>query len=97
MDLKFSSEVLDRLEVDAGFDHSLPSSAVRAYRKRLAILRAIVGGEDLRAMRSLSTHAHDAQHRVALDENFVLEFEVVDHGTAVMIVAIISVETEMSI
>lgn len=97
MDLKFSSAALDRLEIEDGDERKFPRAVVRAYRKRLAIFRAVVGAGDLGAMRSLGMQPSGVQCRVALDEGFVLEFDIVDHGTAVMIIAIVSVETEISI
>lgn len=98
MDLKFSSEPLDRLETDSNFDNGLPKAVVRAYRKRLAILRCCVGRRDLEASRFLGMVGKAARDcLVTLADNFALHFEILDDESALMIVAIVSVESEMSI
>lgn len=52
MDVTFADDDLDRLETDPSFDMGLAEGVVRAYRKRLQIIRNAADERDLYAMRS---------------------------------------------
>ncbi len=53
MDVAFAVQDLDRLEVDPAFSMGLHESVVRAYRKRLQIIRSAPDERDFYALKSL--------------------------------------------
>ena len=53
MDITFSDDDLDRLEVEPGFDMGLPEGVVRVYRKRLQVIRSAPDERDFYALKSL--------------------------------------------
>lgn len=52
MDIEFSDDALDRLEIDLQFTGGYPQEVVRAYRRRLQFMRSAQDERDLYAFRS---------------------------------------------
>lgn len=52
MDVEFADDDLDRLEADPNFNGGFDRGIVRAYRKRMQIIRAAIDERDLADMRS---------------------------------------------
>ena len=105
MDVRFRTADLRSLEVDAGFTMGLPREVVRAYRKRLRLIRAAADERDIRAIRGnrfeklRGDRSH--QHSIRLNDQWrlILEFEHIDlehpdfgHLREGKIVIIVSVE-----
>jgi proteic killer suppression protein len=84
VDVEFAKDDLERLYTDAAFEMGLPSSVVRAYRRRVQQITAAVDERDLRALKSLhmeklkGKHAH--QNSIRLNDQFRLIFELLGDG-----------------
>ena len=52
MDIEFLDDALDRLEVDPQFTGEYPQEVIRAYRRRLQVIRSAQDERDLYAFRS---------------------------------------------
>lgn len=81
MDVTFADDDLDQLEIDLSFDMSLPQGIVKAYRKRLQIIRSARDERDFYALRSLHFEKlkgpRQHQRSMRLNDQFrlILEFE----------------------
>lgn len=94
MEVAFADDDLDRLETDPSFDMGLPQGVVKAYRKRLQVIRSAPDERDFRALKSLHFERlkgrRQHQHSMRLNEQYrlVLEFEGSGHATRLRIVAV---------
>lgn len=95
MEIVFGNDDLDRLETDPRFTAGLSPALVKAYRKRIQLLRSINDERGLYAWKSLHSEklkgkrAH--QLSVRLNDQFRLILEFAGEGKAKKLV-IISVE-----
>lgn len=46
MEIEFKNKHLDRIETDSGYEHGYPSEIVKAYRKRMQLMRQSVDERD---------------------------------------------------
>jgi len=53
MEVRFDDPSLDRLEVDAGFTKGMDAAIVKAFRKRMQMIRSAVDERDLYSVKSL--------------------------------------------
>lgn len=94
MDVTFADDDLDRLETDPSFDMGLPASVVKAYRKRLQIIRSAPDERDFRALKSLhfeklqGKRQHQHSMRLNIQLRLVLELEGRGRDKRVRIVGI---------
>jgi len=94
MEVAFADDDLDRLETDPSFDMGLPQGVVKAYRKRLQVIRSAPDERDFRALKSLHFERlkgrRQHQHSMRLNEQYrlVLEFEGSGHAARLRIVAV---------
>jgi proteic killer suppression protein len=94
MEVRFRNAELDRLETDASYDGGWGQAIIRAYRKRMQVIRA---AEDERAFYALkSLHFEKLkgdrchQHSMRLNEQWrlILEFEGSGSGKIVLVIGI---------
>jgi len=94
MDVLFADRDLDRLEADPGFDMGIPEGVVRAYRKRLQVIRSAADERDLRALKSLhyeklkGSRQHQCSMRLNDRYRLVMEVEDREHDKRVRIVGV---------
>ena|SRR5882672_3961131 len=80
MDIEFKNEDLNRLETDAGFTAGHEKGIVKAYRKRIQVIRAAADERDLYAIRGnhfeklKGNRAH--QHSLRLNDKWRLIVEI---------------------
>lgn len=95
MDITFADDDLDRLETDPSFDMGLAEGVVRAYRKRLQIIRSAADERDFYALKSLHFEKlkgkRQHQHSIRLNGQFRLVLEL-DRGKGSKRVTIVGVE-----
>lgn len=95
MEVRFQTEELDRLEVDADFDMHLPPEIVRAYRKRIQVIRAASDERDLYAIKShrfkklVGSRSHQRSMRLNDQWRLVLE---VEQGRPKNIIHVVGIE-----
>jgi len=79
--VRFADAELDRLEIDPRWDGRRPPADVKAFRKRIQIIRAAVDERDFYAMKGLHFEKlkGDRQHQCSMRLNdqwrLILEFE----------------------
>ena len=95
MEVSFRDATLDRLETDPRFDGGYGAAIVKAFRKRMQLIRA---AEDQRAFYELkSLHfeklkgAREHQHSMRLNDQWRLILEVDDAGQE-KLVHVVSIE-----
>ena len=95
MEVSFRDAALDRLETDARFDGGYGAAVVKAFRKRMQLIRA---AEDQRAFYELkSLHfeklkgAREHQHSMRLNDQWRLILELDDLGQE-KLVHVVSIE-----
>jgi proteic killer suppression protein len=80
MDVSFADGDLDRLETDPKFDMGLPEGVVKAYRKRLQIIRSALDERDLYALKSSRFEKlkgkRQHQHSMRLNDQYRLVLEL---------------------
>ncbi len=95
MDVTFGNDDLDRLEIDPAFNMGLPEGVVRAYRKRLQIIRSAPDERDFYALKSLHYEKlkgqRQRQRSMRLNAQYRLTVEV-DGGARDRRVTIIGIE-----
>ncbi len=95
MEVQFSDDHLERLELDRDFTAGFPPQAVRGFRRVMQVIRAAVDERDLYALKSLrfeklkGVRAH--QRSLRLNAQWRLIVEIVN-ATPKNIVAIIGIE-----
>jgi proteic killer suppression protein len=94
MNVRFVDSTLDRLETDPSFDAGFSQAIVRAYRKRMQIIRAAPDERDFYKLKSLHFEKLKgdmaAYHSMRLNDQWrlVLSFEEADSGKIVVIVKV---------
>ncbi|HEX5414260.1 MAG TPA: type II toxin-antitoxin system RelE/ParE family toxin [Chloroflexota bacterium] len=84
MDVEFGDNDLDRLETDPSFTMGLDQAIVKAYRKRLQIIRAAPDERDFYNLKSWHFEKLEGkrqhQHSIRLNDQFRLIVEFVGTG-----------------
>jgi len=81
MEVRFKQDFLHRLETDPDYDHGLPATVVKAYRKRMQQIRAAPDERVFYALKSLHFEKlkgkRDQQHSMRINDRWrlILEFE----------------------
>ncbi len=94
MDAEFANQELDRLETDLDFNAGFSSAVVRAFRKRMQMIRAAVDERAFYAMRSLhfeklkGERSHQHSMRLNKQWRLILELQKDGRNTVVVIVGI---------
>jgi len=94
MDIEFLDDVLDRLEIEAGFDGGYAREVVAAYRRRVQGIRAAVDERDLYEMRSWrfkklkGDRGHQRSIRLNDQWRLIVEIKKAEPKNIVVIVAI---------
>lgn len=79
--MSFADDDLDRLETDARYDAGRPQAVVKAFRKRMQLIRAAADERDFYALKSLhfeklkGDRSHQHSMRLTDQWRLVLEFE----------------------
>jgi toxin HigB-1 len=94
MEAVFKDDKLDKLESDAGFDGGYSAAVVKAFRKRMQLIRNALNELDFYNMKSLNferlkgKRAHQFSMRLNDQWRLVLELEGKGSKKVVIIVAI---------
>lgn len=94
MNVEFANDDLDRLETDLEFDAGLSSAIVKAYRKRMQMIRAAMDERDLYQMKSnrfkklKGDRSHQRSMRLNDQWRLILELVEKNPGPVVRVVAI---------
>jgi proteic killer suppression protein len=94
MDVEFEDETWRRLETDLGFDAGFDRSIVKAYRKRMQLIRAARDERDFYALKSLHFEKlkgdREGQHSMRLNDQWrlILRLKKTDDGKVVVIISI---------
>lgn len=94
MEIEFKHHIYDRLEVEAKFTADFPIEVVRAYRKRIAFIRAAIDEREFYAMKSLHFEKlkgdRDGQYSIKLNKQWrlILEFKKKQNSKNVVVVSI---------
>lgn len=95
MNVEFATDELDRLEVEPEFKAGLPRGVVKAYRKRIQMIRAAKDERDLYRMRSNRFKKlkgdRSYQRSMRLNDQWRLILEVVEARPG-NIIRVISIE-----
>lgn len=82
MDVSFAEDDLDRLEVDPAFTMGLSGALVKAYRKRVQMIRSAPDVRDFYALKSLHFEKlqgkRQHQHSMRLNQQYRLILELSD-------------------
>jgi toxin HigB-1 len=80
MKVQFADERLGRLETDAQFDGGYPAGVVKAFRKRMQMIRSAPDERDFYALRSLHFEklkgTREGQRSMRLNDQFRLVMEI---------------------
>ena len=94
MEVTFSDDRLDRLETDASYAMGLSAAVVRAYRKRILMIRSATDERDFYAMKSLhfekllGKRQHQRSMRVNEQYRLIMEVREAKGGKEVRIVSL---------
>jgi proteic killer suppression protein len=94
MEVSFRNDDLDRLETDAAFDGGWSQAVVRAFRKRMQVIRAAEDERALYALKSLHFEKlkgdRSHQHSIRLNDQWrlILEFSGEGRGKIVVVTGI---------
>lgn len=94
MEIEFKQQSYERLETDATFDAGLALSVVRAYRKRIAFIRAATDERDFYSMKSLhfeklkGNRIGQCSMRLNDQWRLILEFVTNKNGKIAVVVSI---------
>jgi proteic killer suppression protein len=95
LDIEFADEDLARLETDISFEAGLPNGVAKAFRKRMAFIRAARDERDFYSMKSLHYEKlkgnRQHQHSMRLNDQWRLVLEIVAKSSNKTII-IISIE-----
>ena len=95
MEVDFEDESLRQLEQDPTFDGGLAHEIVRAFRKKLQVIRAAHDERDFRAMKSLHFEKlkgdREGQHSMRLNSQWrlILRLEKRDSGKLVVVISVV--------
>ena len=89
MEVAFSDAQLDRLETDPGFAAGHPPGVVKAFRKRMQLIRGAQDERAFHAMRSLNFEklkgARSHQHSMRLNDQWRLILELRGSGAGKLV------------
>lgn len=94
MEIEFKHHTYDRLEIEAKYTADFPIEVVRAYRKRMAIIRAAIDEREFYAMKSLHFEKlkgdRNDQYSMRLNKQWrlILEFKKAQNNKNVVVVSI---------
>jgi len=84
MDAYFVDDILDRLETDPNFTAGFAHALVKAFRKKMQLIRAARDERDLRAMKSLHFEklkgSRRHQYSIRLNDQYRLIVELEEHA-----------------
>lgn len=95
MEVEFEDDSLKRLETDPGFTAGHDAAIVKAFRKRMQLIRAAVDERAFYAMKSLHYEKlkgdRDGQSSMRLNDQWrlLLRIQQVDDGKTVVIISIV--------
>lgn len=95
MEVVFADPALGRLESDSSFTAGFEPGVIKAYRKRLALIRAAADVRDFYNMKSLHYEKlkgdREGQHSMRLNDRWrlILELRTEASGKTVVIVSIV--------
>jgi toxin HigB-1 len=95
METEFADKSLQRLESDLAFDGGFSREVVRAFRKRMQMIRAARDERDFYALKSLHFEKlkgdHEGQYSMRLNQQWrlILEIEKQSNGSTVVIISIV--------
>lgn len=95
MEVKFADASLQRLEVDDSFSGGFDAAIVKAFRKRIQLIRAAADERAFYAMKSLHYEKlkgdRDGQHSMRLNDQWrlILRVDQDEKGKLVVIISII--------
>jgi proteic killer suppression protein len=95
MEVDFEDESLRRLEVDATFDAGFGREVVKAFRRKMQVIRAAVDERDFYALKSLHYEKlkgdREGQHSMRLNQQWrlILRYATRGHGKLVVVVSIV--------
>ena len=95
MDVAFEDDSLKRLETDPGFTGGHDAAIVKAFRKRMQMIRAAIDERDFYALKSLHYEKlkgdRDGQSSMRLNDQWrlLLRIQQVENGKTVVIISII--------
>jgi toxin HigB-1 len=94
MEIEFKHQSYDRLEIDAAFDAGFPIVVVKAYRKRIALIRSANDERDFYGLKSLHFEKlkgnREGQFSMRLNDQWrlILEFIRNQKGKIVVVISI---------
>lgn len=94
MEVIFDNKHLDRLETDGSFESGYSADVVRAYRKRMQLIRAATDERDFYSFRSLNferlkgNRRHQHSMRLNNQWRLILEFKGKGEGKVVVVIDI---------
>ncbi len=94
MEVEFADQRLERLESDARYDAAFSQPVVKAFRRRMQLIRAAVDERDFRALRSLrfeklqGKRAHQYSMRLNDQWRLIIEILVKDSTKTILIIGI---------
>lgn len=92
MQVEFADGSLDRLETDARYSAGFAEAVVKAYRKRMQLIRAAIDERDFYAMRSLRFEKlkgdREGQHSMRLNDQWRLIIAFKGEAKIVMVLEI---------
>mgnify|MGYP001613123308 CR=1 FL=1 len=94
MEIEFKHQTYDRLEIEAKYTADFPIEVVRAYRKRMAFIRAAIDEREFYAMKSLHFEKlkgdRNDQYSMKLNKQWrlILEFKKTQNNKNIVVVSI---------
>ena len=94
MEVRFEDQKLSRLETDPAFSNVFDQSIVKAFRKRMQVIRAALDERDFYAMKSLHFEKlsgnREGQNSMRLNEQWrlILRLEKSESGKIVVVISI---------
>ncbi len=96
MEVVFDDDDLDRMETDPRFTGSRPPPIIKAYRKRMQIIRAAPDERDFYRLRSLRFEKLEGkrkhQHSMRLNDQYRLILELIKGNPQGTIIKIVGIE-----
>lgn len=94
MEVRFDDQKLSRLETDPTFTNGFDQSIVKAYRKRIQVIRAALDERDFYALKSLHFEKlkgdREGQSSMRLNDQWrlILKIEKAENGKTVVVISI---------
>jgi proteic killer suppression protein len=95
MEVEFEDDCLRRLEVDPGYDAGFGREIVKAFGKRMQLIRAAPDERDFYALKSLNFEKlqgdREGQHSMRLNQQWrlILRFSRHANGKVVVVISIV--------